>query len=291
MKTIRTKYLPATDTKGARIKASAEGVPSIVISYYDGDGKNPHAVAAKKLKDKMGWQGKMIGGGNADGSMTWVFEGDISINPRKKVKKAKRKFSRKQLAAQKRFAKMARSGTFKKSKRFPKGHIHPATAWVGGKLLTGDAARKYLGLGKSGKSKPYIFRNPKLRERSQTAAAQFLREARKEWPMSTPHQKRGMRKLIRAKWRGLSPDYRKRHSGVKKNPKRKLGTIKTYLCYGVKNGKKYYLQRGPVSAPVFVSDKHKAQGYRTDRLALMTIKKYRRVLARSGCTHIGSEPR
>lgn len=92
MKSIITKYVPPTNTKGARIIAKAEGVPSVTVGYHDNDGnENPHAIAAKKLKDKMGWSGKMVGGTLPNGSMAWVFADDVSINPRPK------KFSRRQL--------------------------------------------------------------------------------------------------------------------------------------------------------------------------------------------------
>lgn len=286
---------PFRTVKAARLAAAPHGPTMQSVSDFERVArKNPRrkigeraycARCGQDVEWNDGWRDR---GGNRScvpfirngevirptGKHTVKESSPMKLNP----KRRKRKFSRKQLAAQKRFAKMAKARARERKVSYQE-YMRP--------LKRGQGSRVVVGAG----GEEFFRTNPKLRERSQTAAAQFLREARKEWPMSTPHQKRGITKLIRAKWRGLSPDYRKRHSGVKKNPKRKLGTIKTFVCYGVKNGKKYYLQRGPVSAPVFVSDKHKAQGYRTDRLALMTIKKYRRVLARSGCTHIGSEPR
>jgi hypothetical protein len=69
MKAIQTKYLGATNFKPARIVARAEGVASVTVSYdseFD-EGEN-HARAAKKLRDKMGWTGRMVGGGLADGN-------------------------------------------------------------------------------------------------------------------------------------------------------------------------------------------------------------------------------
>lgn len=64
MKAIFTKYLPATDTKPARIKAYAEGGSTITISYgFDGNG---HPQAALALCRKMGWNGTLVSGGRPD---------------------------------------------------------------------------------------------------------------------------------------------------------------------------------------------------------------------------------
>ena len=74
MKAIQTKYLGATNFKPARIVAKAEGVASVTISYdseFD-EGEN-HARAAKKLRDKMGWTGRMVGGGT-DKGYSFCFE-------------------------------------------------------------------------------------------------------------------------------------------------------------------------------------------------------------------------
>lgn len=76
MKAIQTKYIPATDTKPSRIKATAEGGHSLTITYnHEG---NEHEQAAKALVAKMNWgQGcRLVGGGLPDGSMAWVFVAD-----------------------------------------------------------------------------------------------------------------------------------------------------------------------------------------------------------------------
>ena len=67
MKAIITKYLPATDTKGSRIKASAEGVKSVVISwnYVLGIEAN-HAAAARGLCEKYAWGESLIAGSLPD---------------------------------------------------------------------------------------------------------------------------------------------------------------------------------------------------------------------------------
>lgn len=66
MKSIATKFLPATNFRGSRIKASAEGVAPLTISYPH-DSSEPHATAARALAQRMGWHGTMIEGGAADG--------------------------------------------------------------------------------------------------------------------------------------------------------------------------------------------------------------------------------
>jgi hypothetical protein len=71
MKAIITKCLPATNTKGSRIKASDMDGNSVTISYpYGVFGEDAHRKASDALCDKMEW-GKhkpmMIGGGINDG--------------------------------------------------------------------------------------------------------------------------------------------------------------------------------------------------------------------------------
>jgi len=65
MKAIVTKYLPATSVKGSRIKASAEGVPSVIISYPH-EAHEPHREAALALCRKYKWGEDIVGGGLPD---------------------------------------------------------------------------------------------------------------------------------------------------------------------------------------------------------------------------------
>lgn len=67
MKAIETKYIPASNLRGSRIKACAEGVRSVTIPYPH-DAKNPHAVAAIALAKRMNWTGTLVSGGKADQS-------------------------------------------------------------------------------------------------------------------------------------------------------------------------------------------------------------------------------
>jgi hypothetical protein len=67
MKAIRTKFIPATNTKPARISATAEGGHRIVISYdSEGTQEEAHAKAAIALCAKLGWTGKLVAGGLDD---------------------------------------------------------------------------------------------------------------------------------------------------------------------------------------------------------------------------------
>ena len=60
---IVTKYLPATNTKGSRIKATA-WAGSTTLSYdYSLNIEGNHKAAAKALADKLNWVGNYHGGG------------------------------------------------------------------------------------------------------------------------------------------------------------------------------------------------------------------------------------
>jgi hypothetical protein len=65
---IETKYLRATNVRGARIKATA-AAGSITIGYdYALDAQDNHKAAADALIAKMGWTGTFAQGGNTDGT-------------------------------------------------------------------------------------------------------------------------------------------------------------------------------------------------------------------------------
>ncbi len=72
MKAISTRFLPATNFRESRIKATAEGGNSITIGYphEEDSGEPAHRVAALALQRKMGWPGTLIGGGTETG---WCF--------------------------------------------------------------------------------------------------------------------------------------------------------------------------------------------------------------------------
>jgi hypothetical protein len=72
---ISTKYISATNTKPARIKATTGGGYSLTISYPHDD-CNPHIRAAQMLARKMGWGGTMIEGHTTEGSVFVFSYGD-----------------------------------------------------------------------------------------------------------------------------------------------------------------------------------------------------------------------
>lgn len=72
-KAICTKYIPATNTKGARIKAYDMDGNSATVSYdYSSNHEIRHLNAAQVLCRKMGWSGELAGGG-IKGGYAFVF--------------------------------------------------------------------------------------------------------------------------------------------------------------------------------------------------------------------------
>lgn len=67
MQAITTKFLPATNTRGSRIRASAQD-GSVTVGYNHALGSDPnHDEAAKALIAKLGWGGKWVRGALPDG--------------------------------------------------------------------------------------------------------------------------------------------------------------------------------------------------------------------------------
>ena len=61
MQAIHTKYLPATDTKGSRIKATCDA-GSVTIPYpHEHDESGAHYAAAQALLVKLVWTGPHYG--------------------------------------------------------------------------------------------------------------------------------------------------------------------------------------------------------------------------------------
>jgi hypothetical protein len=63
---IVTKFIPHTNTHGARISAKCAAT-RIFVPYYYGN-KDPHAIAADTLARKLEWYGEWFAGGIPDGS-------------------------------------------------------------------------------------------------------------------------------------------------------------------------------------------------------------------------------
>lgn len=65
---IETKFIGPTNTRGSRVKASAQA-GSVTIGWDHAlNTDENHAKAAQALADKYGWEGNMVGGGNAAGN-------------------------------------------------------------------------------------------------------------------------------------------------------------------------------------------------------------------------------
>lgn len=64
---IATKYLCATNNRGARIKATAWGGSATVPYDYALSPEKNHAKAASALIADMGWDGTFAQGGNVKG--------------------------------------------------------------------------------------------------------------------------------------------------------------------------------------------------------------------------------
>lgn len=65
---IVTKYLGPTNTRPARVKATAQA-GSVTVSWdhaFSVDGN--HGTAARALCTKFGWRGRLCGGGMPDGT-------------------------------------------------------------------------------------------------------------------------------------------------------------------------------------------------------------------------------
>ena len=78
MQSIHVKYLPCTDTKGSRIKATC-AAGSLTISYpHELSGQAVYRAAAEALAQKLGWTGPyygdLHGGYLPDGSYCFVFD-------------------------------------------------------------------------------------------------------------------------------------------------------------------------------------------------------------------------
>ena len=78
---IQTKFLPSTNTRGARVKAWASGRPwSVTISYdYSGSDEMPHfrAVQAFIEKYKLDWDLKDMRFGSVKNGYVFCFDRSI----------------------------------------------------------------------------------------------------------------------------------------------------------------------------------------------------------------------
>ena len=80
MQAIHTKFLPVTNARGARIKATCAAGSKTIDYPYELTGQAAHRAAAEALAQKMGWvgvyYGPLLGGCMPDGSYCFVFNND-----------------------------------------------------------------------------------------------------------------------------------------------------------------------------------------------------------------------
>ena len=78
---IQTKFLPCTNTRGARVKAWASGRPwSVTISYdYSGSDEMPHFRAVQALieKHKLQWDLNNMRFGGVENGYVFCFQDSI----------------------------------------------------------------------------------------------------------------------------------------------------------------------------------------------------------------------
>ncbi len=77
MQSIYTKFIPATNTKGSKIKAWTSGSRTasseirkgliLTMSYDHISGSNSHRLAAQALAERLGWAGRWVEGEGPDG--------------------------------------------------------------------------------------------------------------------------------------------------------------------------------------------------------------------------------
>jgi hypothetical protein len=80
MQSIQTKYISATNKKGARIKATSSSNISTSVSYaYELSDEEAHFEAVKALCEKLGWAGELIAGSTKNG-YSFVFKNSRSYS-------------------------------------------------------------------------------------------------------------------------------------------------------------------------------------------------------------------
>ena len=80
---ITTKILPATNTRGTRVKATAARVGLIRAWDYELSAEQNHHAAARELWASLGWHsiGPLLGGCPGNGNYVWVMDNPASRLP------------------------------------------------------------------------------------------------------------------------------------------------------------------------------------------------------------------
>ncbi len=66
---IITKFIPCTNCKPPRIKATAAGGESHTATFHnlEGDEQQKHFAVARALAEKLDWSGRLVGGATKTG--------------------------------------------------------------------------------------------------------------------------------------------------------------------------------------------------------------------------------
>lgn len=79
MQAITTKYLPATNCKPSRVKATSQA-GSVTISHDCADNHDDtHKKAVLALCRKFGWEGSLVMGTTHHGDNVWVFVNERDV--------------------------------------------------------------------------------------------------------------------------------------------------------------------------------------------------------------------
>jgi hypothetical protein len=77
---IKTKYLPATNTQGSRIKATADGMSASIAYPYSMDTAEAHYSAVIELNNKheLDWDIDNMGYGSDDSGYYFTFSNSVT---------------------------------------------------------------------------------------------------------------------------------------------------------------------------------------------------------------------
>lgn len=81
MQAIRTRYLPATNTLGARIQAKCEAQTVVIPLDYSLSTEGNHLAACQYLHDLLTWAHSPMVGGVFAGDYYWVFTRSSPATP------------------------------------------------------------------------------------------------------------------------------------------------------------------------------------------------------------------
>lgn len=74
MNAITVKYLSATDSKPARLKAACANFGTVTVPFpHELSGLSAYSIAADALCQRLGWRGPLAGGWTGTGSAAFLL--------------------------------------------------------------------------------------------------------------------------------------------------------------------------------------------------------------------------